>query len=59
MTTLRLRSVTVYFRILNGAPEMLIEHGCDDGAATVTGEAELKKIADSIHAILEKQGANK
>jgi len=51
--SLRLRHSTAYFRVWDGGPEMLLEHGCDGGAAYVVGREELKAVAEQIRLLLQ------
>lgn len=52
MSELRLKHSTAYFRILDGQPEMILEHGCDNGGCFVVGEIELRKILKEIERVL-------
>lgn len=52
-TTLLLAHSAVYFRVRNDQPEMLLEHGCDAGAAYIVGRAELEAVAEQLRLLLQ------
>lgn len=52
-TELRLTHSTAYFRVWKGQPEMLLEHGCDAGAACIVGRAELEAVAEHLRLLLQ------
>lgn len=53
-TVLRFRAATATFRIRGSTPQMLIEHGCDEGAARIYGRNELEAIAAHIQLLLAR-----
>ena len=53
-TKLRLTHSTTYFRVWDGQPEMLIEHGCDSGAVYIVGRAELEAVAEKLRGLLQE-----
>lgn len=58
-TALRLAHSTAHFRVWNGHPEMLLEHGCDAGAAYIVGRAELEAVAEQLRLLLQHNAAGK
>lgn len=50
---LNLQHSTAVFRVWDGQPEMLLEHGCDAGAAYIVGVKELEAVAEQIHLLLQ------
>ena len=52
-TALMLAHSTAYFRVWNGQPEMLLQHGCDAGAAYIVGRAELEAVAEQLRLLLQ------
>ena len=41
-------SCALHYRIIDGQPEVCISHGCDHGAAFITGKTDIKKVADFL-----------
>lgn len=56
---LRLRHSTVIFRVWNGEPEMLLTHGCEEGAAYIVGALELESVAEQIRQHLQRSTTSK
>lgn len=44
---------TAYLRHWNGQPQLLLEHGCDGGAAYIVGHRELLKLVSGICDLLQ------
>lgn len=49
---LPLRHATAYFRVWQGVPEMVLEHGCQGGGIYVVGREELLSIIAYAEALL-------
>ena len=51
-TTLVLQHSTVHFRMSHGRPEVLIEHGCDGGAAYIFGREDISGLICHLQQLL-------
>lgn len=46
--SIRMQHSTAYLRHWNGQPQLIIEHGCDGGAAYIVGHRELLMLVSGI-----------
>lgn len=51
--TLKMQHSTAYFRCWQGQPEMLLEHGCDGGAAYIVGRFEIEAVFEQLRVLLQ------